>query len=133
MSKTKKESPYIENENRLSDILAAIQVMATYRFYKLDFKNWSMRISGDEANHDYWRKIFEEHPEFFRFNTNAEKVSLAWRRSKQRRFHVDLNKEITKCQHRIKIIAEIALNINIVARIKFSDNLKNLSSKLISL
>lgn len=95
MCKTKNESPYIKDENRLSDILAAIQVMATYRFYKLDFKNWSMRISGDEANHGYWKKIFEEHPEFFRFNNNAEKVSLAWRRSKQRRFHVDLNKEVT--------------------------------------
>jgi len=95
MSNINEESPYIKNKNRLPDVLAAIQVMATYRFYKLDFKNWSMRISGDEQNFNYWKNIFEHHPEFFRFDKNKEKVSLAWRRSKQRRYHVDLNKEIT--------------------------------------
>ncbi|SRX75348.1 N-carbamoyl-L-amino acid amidohydrolase [Aequorivita antarctica] len=95
MIRTNNVSPYLKNKNRLSDVLAAIQVMAIYRFYKLDFKSWSMRISGNEANYDYWKKIFEDHPEFFRFNNLEGKVSLVWRRSKQRRFHVDLNKEIT--------------------------------------
>ncbi|MDO6676511.1 hypothetical protein C7448_102409 [Tenacibaculum gallaicum] len=95
MFHSKNESPYIKYENRLADVLAAIQVMSIYKFYKLDFKSWSMRISGDESNFAYWKKVFEEHPEFFRFNSDEGKVSLAWRRSKQRRFHVDLNKEIT--------------------------------------
>ncbi|EGV43576.1 N-carbamoyl-L-amino acid amidohydrolase [Bizionia argentinensis JUB59] len=95
MFDTKYQSPYIKYENRLADVLAAIQVMAIYRFYKLDFESWSMRISGDKSNSAHWKKIFEEHPEFFRFNNDEGKVSLAWRRSKQRRYHVDLNKEIT--------------------------------------
>ena len=95
MSNKINESPYIKDINRLSDIIAAIQVMSTYRFYKLDFKNWSKRISGDEKSHLYWKNIFEQHPEFFRFNLTKDKASLAWRRSKQRRFHVDLNRELS--------------------------------------
>ncbi len=89
------ESPYLKKNNRLSDVIAAIQVMSTYRFYKLDVKEWSKRISGSDRFHYHWRKVFEEHSEFFRFNDNNEKVSLVWRRSKQRRFHVDLNKELS--------------------------------------
>ena len=37
-------SPYLQ-EKRFANVLAAIQVMATYKFYKLDFKGWAVRIS----------------------------------------------------------------------------------------
>jgi len=57
-------------------VIAAIQVMATYKFYKLDFSGWAGRIKGDENNGDYWKRIFEEHPEFFRLDKNREKGSL---------------------------------------------------------
>lgn len=38
------ESPYITEAGRLSDVIAAIQATATYRFYKLDFEGWADRI-----------------------------------------------------------------------------------------
>ena len=57
------QSPYLINNNRLADVIAAIQVIGSYRFYKLDFAEWSNRISGDESKADYWRKVLEEHPE----------------------------------------------------------------------
>lgn len=58
-------SPYLNDPNRLSDVLAAIQATATNKYYKLDLEGWSDRINGDEKHADHWRRVFEEHPEFF--------------------------------------------------------------------
>lgn len=91
------KSPYLKDQ-RLADVIAAIQVMSTYKFYKLDFASWSMRITGVESNADYWRNVFAEHPEFFRLNNDKQKVSLVWRRSYQRNFHVDRQEALTREQ-----------------------------------
>ncbi|MBK8698178.1 MAG: N-carbamoyl-L-amino acid amidohydrolase [Saprospiraceae bacterium] len=90
------QSPYLINNNRLADVIAAIQVMGSYRFYKLDFAEWSNRISGDESKADYWRKVLEEHPEFFRLDGKKEKASLVWRRQYPKRFNVDTETKITR-------------------------------------
>jgi len=90
------ESPYLSNDTRLSDVIAAIQAMGTYKFYKLDFKGWSKRISGDLENENYWRKVITEHPEFFRLGDKKNKAALVWRRNYQRTFHVDHNMELTR-------------------------------------
>jgi hypothetical protein len=42
-------SPYLSEPARLGDVIAAIQAMATYKFYKLDFESWADRISADKA------------------------------------------------------------------------------------
>ena len=90
------KSPYLNDDQRLADVIAAIQVMGTYKFYKLDFKGWSKRITGTEDDSEYWKNIFEQHPEFFRLNNDKQKASLAWRRSHQRTYHVDKDKVLTK-------------------------------------
>lgn len=99
-----KKSPYLKAQ-RLADVIAAIQVMSTYKFYKLDFAGWSMRITGVESNADYWKNVFVEHPEFFRLNSDQQKVSLVWRRSYQRNFHVDMQQILTSEQ--VKNLPEI--------------------------
>lgn len=99
-----KKSPYLKTQ-RLADVIAAIQVMSTYKFYKLDFGGWSMRITGVESNADYWKNVFIEHPEFFRLNSDQQKVSLVWRRSYQRNFHVDMQQILTSEQ--VKNLPEI--------------------------
>ena len=48
-------SPYLQDK-RLANVMAAIQVMATYKFYKLDFKGWADRISGDDTKKKNGRK-----------------------------------------------------------------------------
>lgn len=88
------KSPYLKDQ-RLADVIAAIQVMSTYKFYKLDFSGWSKRITGSENNEADWRVIFDEHPEFFRLSSDQRKVSLVWRRSYKRNFHVDYEKALT--------------------------------------
>lgn len=89
-------SPYISKENRLSEVISAIQVMAIYKFYKLDFKDWADRISGDEAEAAHWKQLFIEHPEFFRLDQKRERASLVWRRTFPKDYNVDTQSAITQ-------------------------------------
>ena len=89
-------SPYLKDVNRLSDVIAAIQVMGTYRVYKLDFENWSDKISGVKTKAYYWKRVFEEHPEFFRLDEEKIKASLVWRRQYPKRFNIDTETRITR-------------------------------------
>jgi len=91
-------SPYLKNEDRLGDVIAAIQVMGSYPFYKLSYENWAHRISGEgqiEKNGQYWKLIFEAHPEFFRLDTTGDKASLVWRRSYKRIYNVDKQRDLS--------------------------------------
>ncbi|KAF5430553.1 hypothetical protein C5S42_00275 [Candidatus Methanomarinus sp.] len=89
-------SPYLNDPQRVADVIAAIQVMAVYKFYKLDFARWAERISADSSQASHWQKVFEEHPEFFRLDTKKAKASLVWRRQHPKRYHVDKELELSK-------------------------------------
>jgi hypothetical protein len=91
-------SPYLANEGRLGDVIAAIQAMGVYKFYKLEFKRWAERIAGDESQSDHWRAVFEQHPEFFRIDTARLKASLVLRRQRQKLYDVDKCKEISRAE-----------------------------------
>lgn len=82
------ENPYLK-DNRLSDVIAAITALGTYKFYKLDVARWTERITGKQDDGDRWRLVFTEHPEFFRRTSEGDKVSLVWRRQFPRNFDVD--------------------------------------------
>lgn len=92
-------SPYLSDPNRLADVIAAIQAMATYKFYKLDFDNWADRIAADKSQAAHWKRVCEEHPEFFRLDTERTRASLVWRRQRQKRFDVDSDAQITKAEY----------------------------------
>ena len=89
------KSPYLNDSKRLGDVVAAIQAIGTYKFYKLPFDGWADRISGDGSKGGHWRTVFFEHPEFFRFDSKREKASLVWRRQYPKRFHVDEVRRLT--------------------------------------
>src|SRR5688500_18588789 len=86
MKKQRSESACLNDPGRLGDVVAAIQAMGTYKFYKLPFDGWADRISGDSSKGDHWKTVFLEHPEFFRFDSKREKASLVWRRQYPKRF-----------------------------------------------
>ncbi len=90
------KSPYLKATDRLADVIAAIQAMGTYKFYKLSFAKWSDRIYGDESKADHWKQVFKDHPEFFRLDSRQEKASLVWRRQHQKLFDVDKEVKIKK-------------------------------------
>lgn len=96
----KRQSPYLKDANRLGDVISAIQAMATYKFYKLDFKGWADRVSADESKADCWKTIFIEHPEFFRLDSEKTKASLVWRRQRQKLYDVDNEEKITKEEYK---------------------------------
>lgn len=97
---TSEVSPYLAANDRLADVIAAIQAMGTYKFYKLDFSGWADRISGDESLADHWKAVFEQHPEFFRLDSQREKASLVWRRQHQKRFDVDNEAKVTRDKYK---------------------------------
>ena len=96
MARAARYSPYLSHPRRLGDVLAAIQSMGTYKFYKLDFETWADRISGDAKLGDYWRTVIEQHPEFFRLDRSRTCASLIWRRQYPKLFHVDLERKLTR-------------------------------------
>jgi len=96
-------SPYLSEPNRLADVIAAIQAMGIYKFYKLPFEGWADHISGDRSgisdghtSAEHWRRVFEEHPEFFRLDGKREKASLVWRRQYPKSYHVDKREELSQ-------------------------------------
>lgn len=94
MSNLKIKSPYLSEPGRLADVVAAIQALGTYKFYKLSIDSWSERISG-KIEDDHWSIVFKDHPEFFRFDKEGKKVSLVLRRNYRRNFDVDLEQGLT--------------------------------------
>lgn len=93
-------SPYLRDANRLGDVIAAIQAMATYKFYKLPFSGWADRMSADERQAEKWKTVFVEHPEFFRLDSTREKASLVWRRQFPKRYDVDAERILTSAEYK---------------------------------
>ena len=114
-------SPYLASNDRLGDVISAIQTLGTYRFYKLKPDSWSERISGDGDQVDSWTKIFRDHPEFFRFSSDDRSVSLVLRRQKPKLFDVDSLEMVTR-------EAQV-LNLVILLNFKFQNPLTGLSCR----
>ncbi|MGH6837694.1 MAG: hypothetical protein ACREDT_02605 [Methylocella sp.] len=60
------ESPYLKTEQRLADVIAAIQAMASNEACERESEGWADVISGDRSKGSYWRAIFDDHGELFR-------------------------------------------------------------------
>lgn len=79
-----KESPYIANPNRLADLIAAIQILGTYRFASRPIEKWEKRLGRIPVSAADWKVVFAQHPEFF--TTQGDDISLVWRRSRERNY-----------------------------------------------
>jgi len=77
-------SPYIKNPTRLADLIAAIQVMGTYRFASRPLIKWENRLGRKPVSGENWITVFKQHPEFF--TIQGENISLVWRRSRERNY-----------------------------------------------
>jgi len=96
---TTPRSPYLDDSQRLGDVIAAIQAMATYRYYKLSHEDWADRIVADKVQAAKWRAIFIGHPEFFRLDSAREKASLVWRRQFPKRYSVDTGQVMSHAEY----------------------------------
>jgi hypothetical protein len=91
------DSPYLK-PCRLGDVIAAIQVLAYYKFYRLEIAEWAERITGDGANAGALEEVFRDHPEFFQISagSNGLKAALVARRSFTRSYDVDVGRDVDK-------------------------------------
>lgn len=89
-----KQSPYLAHHSRLADIVAALQVLGTYKFASRKHSEWEKLIGRTPISADNWLQVFNEHPEFFRIRD--EWVSLVWRRSSERVFDTCSGQELPK-------------------------------------
>lgn len=81
---SEKVSPYISNQNRLADLIAAIQVLGTYRFASRNIEKWENRLGRTPVSATDWKTVFSQHPEFF--TAQGDNISLVWRRSRERNY-----------------------------------------------
>ena len=73
--------PYLQ-DNRLQDVLAAIQLLANFPDYDLVESDFREKIAGNPRSADAWHKVLLDHPEFFRQSEHEKDFSLVLRRAK---------------------------------------------------
>jgi hypothetical protein len=59
------KSPYLKNDQRLANVIAAIQSMASSEFYEKRSEEWAKILPGNKGG-KFWEGVFEDHTEFFR-------------------------------------------------------------------
>lgn len=89
-----RQSPYLEHQARLADVIAALQVMSTYKFASRHTPDWEKSIGRAPLSSETWGSVFLEHPEFFR--VKDEWASLVWRRASEKLFDTHGGREISK-------------------------------------
>jgi hypothetical protein len=86
------KSPYLK-DNRLPDIVGALQVMGIYPWGGRKGEDWAKSL-GKPLSATEWPSLFAQHPEFFRI-TSSGWVSLRWRHAYFRTFDPQLGRELT--------------------------------------
>lgn len=66
-------------EYRLQDLIGVLQIMGSYRTYKMSVEEWEDKIENSPLSADRWKTVFKNHPEFFREN-DKKLFSLMWRK-----------------------------------------------------
>lgn len=79
MDPSNRRSPYLLDDRRLADVMAAIQVMSSVTPESLTADDWTQKL-GAPPSAAGWLQLCREHPEFFRVNKEMPpKISLRWR------------------------------------------------------
>lgn len=95
--------PYLSNENRLADILAAIQVLGTYEFASRKLGRWDKRLGRVPRSAETWEEVFNAHPEFFTLD-DEDQITLVWRRSFTRDY--DTVTKVSVGEEKLKALKE---------------------------
>lgn len=92
----KHTSPYLSCPSRLSDVLAAIQVMGSYLWATREDSKWQEKL-GSPLSAISWTTVFLEHPEFFRINDDR-RITLRWRHGYDRIFYATELRELSSAE-----------------------------------
>ena len=92
------KSPYLSNAYRLTDVIAAIQILGSFREASLPWEKWTEKLDKP-LSAESWKIVFAEHPEFFRISEpdddGNEWVSLRWRHAYDKNFDTENEKELS--------------------------------------
>jgi hypothetical protein len=102
------KSPYLEHELRLQDVMAAIQVMGTYKWDSRPAEHWREILGIQPLSEEKWERIFEKHPEFFGeepSKQHGKKMFLRWRRAYELTYDPVNLKDLT-VEEKSKIVSE---------------------------
>lgn len=88
------KSPYIEHPRRLSDVIALLQIMGSYRYATRKIDRWEKTIGREPVSGKNWTQVISEHPEFFRLKDDL--ASLVWRRTYDKLFAPDTRTAYTQ-------------------------------------
>jgi hypothetical protein len=103
-------SPYLAKDDaqRLQDVMTAIQVMGTYKWDSRSVQEWASILGEPLSNEKNWKRIFEQHPEFFGIEPSealGKKMYLRWRRAYEQTYDPDNLRELTVAEKE-RILAE---------------------------
>jgi hypothetical protein len=76
-----KQNPYLIDD-RLQDLIAALQFLANYPDYDLVIEEFRKKIAVPPKSAKDWKDVFLDHPEFFRKSQYADDYSLILRRAR---------------------------------------------------
>ena len=97
MFRKSKPHPYLQ-DNRLADVIAALQVMGSNERAEDTIESWTRKFdnSVDRETIERWKTVFMDHPEFFKVYVlgGEEKAALRWRYARRYYDHKK-NKELT--------------------------------------
>ena len=90
-----RKSSYLRDPRRLADLIAAGQVLGTYKFSSRPAERWLKRLGRRPVSADTWLQIFEAHPEFFT-KDDLSLVSLVRRRNKERNYDTHIGQVVPR-------------------------------------
>lgn len=134
----KMESPYLSNHYRLADIIAALQIMGSYKFASRKWDDWENQLDKPKSANN-WLLVFKEHPEFFRVSHpdrfKKEWVSLRWRHGYDKNYWIEENRELSEEElQKLEVIGnEIETPLSITRKTLDSSQIESLINTAIEL
>jgi hypothetical protein len=98
--RAKASSPYLAHPWRLSDVIAALQVLGSYHWASREPADWARTLGQPRSAHT-WDEIFKDHPEFFRVNEAKQKVwaSVRWRHTHPQIYAAAEHRELSRAEY----------------------------------
>ena len=92
-----RRSPYLKHQDRLADVMAAIQVLGSHLWDSREVQDWKTNIGDKPQSTDNWQSIFSDHPEFFGSDNNGNKTFyfLRLRRAYEQTVDTETSKELS--------------------------------------
>ena len=93
-----RRSPYLKHQDRLADVMTAIQVLGSQKWDSREIKDWKSNLGDKPQSANDWQSIFSDHPEFFGSDNCDDKTFyfLRLRRAYEQTVDTETSKELSE-------------------------------------